>query len=217
MPDPEKYQTMKILIADDHSVVRKGLRLILTEEYPHAEIDEVVDAVDLLKKVSKETYAVIISDISMPGRSGVEIIKEVKEFAPKTPLLVLSVHAAEEYAVRAIKAGASGYLTKDSAPDELIKAVEYILRGKRYITPEISELLADAYGDDLDRPAHESLSNREFEVMKFIAAGKSISEMAESLSLSVNTISTYRARILEKMHMHTNTELIKYAIEHKLV
>lgn len=208
---------MKILIADDHSVVRKGLRLILTEEYPHAQIDEVADAVDLLKKVSKETYDVIISDISMPGRSGVEIIKEVKDFAPKTPLLVLSVHAAEEYAVRAIKAGASGYLTKDSAPDELIKAVEYILRGKRYITPEISELLADAYGDNLDKPAHENLSNREFEVMKFIAAGKSISEMAESLSLSVNTISTYRARILEKMHMHTNTELIKYAIEHKLV
>lgn len=208
---------MKILIADDHSVVRKGLRLILTEEYPHAQIDEVADAVDLLKKVSKETYDVIISDISMPGRSGVEIIKEVKDFAAKTPLLVLSVHAAEEYAVRAIKAGASGYLTKDSAPDELIKAVEYILRGKRYITPEISELLADAYGDNLDKPAHENLSNREFEVMKFIAAGKSISEMAESLSLSVNTISTYRARILEKMHMHTNTELIKYAIEHKLV
>lgn len=208
---------MKILIADDHSVVRKGLRLILTEKYPHAQIDEVVDAVDLLKKVSKETYDVIISDISMPGRSGVEIIKEVKDFAPKTPLLVLSVHTAEEYAVRAIKAGASGYLTKESAPDELIKAVEYILRGKRYITPEISELLADAYGDDLDKPPHECLSNREFEVMKFIAAGKSISEMAESLSLSVNTISTYRARILEKMHMHTNTELIKYAIEHKLV
>ncbi len=208
---------MKILIADDHSVVRKGLRLILTEEYPHAQIDEVVDAVDLLKKVSKETYSVIISDITMPGRSGIEIIKEVKDFAPKTPLLVLSVHSAEEYAVRAIKAGASGYLTKDSAPDELIKAVEYILRGKRYITPEISELLADAYGDNLDKAPHESLSNREFEVMKFIALGKSISEMAESLSLSVNTISTYRARILEKMHMHTNTELIKYAIEHKLV
>ncbi|MDE3143012.1 MAG: response regulator transcription factor [Bacteroidota bacterium] len=208
---------MKILIADDHSVVRKGLRLILTEEYPHAQIDEVADAVDLLKKVSKETYDVIISDISMPGRSGVEIIKEVKDFALKTPLLVLSVHAAEEYAVRAIKAGASGYLTKDSAPDELIKAVEYILRGKRYITPEISELLADAYGDNLDKPPHENLSNREFEVMKFIAAGKSISEMAELLSLSVNTISTYRARILEKMHMHTNTELIKYAIEHKLI
>jgi DNA-binding NarL/FixJ family response regulator len=153
----------------------------------------------------------------MPGRSGVEIIKEVKEFAPKTPILVLSVHAAEEYAVRAIKAGASGYLTKDSAPDELVKAVEYILRGKRYITPEIAELLADSYGDNFEKAPHEILSDREFEVMKLIAAGKSISDMAEMLSLSVNTISTYRARILEKMHMHSNTELIKYAIEHKLV
>jgi len=132
-------------------------------------------------------------------------------------LLVLSVHAAEEYAVRAIRAGASGYLTKDSAPDELIKAIEYILKGKRYITSEIAELLADSYGDNLDKPAHECLSNREFEVMKFIASGKSISEMAQTLSLSVNTISTYRARILDKMHINTNTELIKYAIEHKLV
>lgn len=208
---------MQILIADDHSVVRKGLRLILAEAYPHAQIDEVPDAVDLLKKVSKQTYTVIISDITMPGRSGVEIIKEVKEFAPKTPILVLSVHAAEEYAVRAIKAGASGYLTKDSAPDELVKAVEYILRGKRYITPEIAELLADSYGDNFEKAPHEILSDREFEVMKLIAAGKSISDMAEMLSLSVNTISTYRARILEKMHMHSNTELIKYAIEHKLV
>ncbi len=208
---------MKILIADDHSVVRKGLRLILEEEYPNAQIDEVSDSFELLKKVAKENYTVIVSDITMPGRSGVEIIKEVKEYAPKTPLLVLSVHAAEEYAVRAIKAGAAGYLTKDSAPDELIKAVEYILKGKRYITSEIAELLADSYGDNFDKPAHESLSNREFEVMKFIAAGKSISEMAETLSLSVNTISTYRARILDKMRITTNTELIKYAIEHKLV
>ena len=208
---------MKILIADDHSVVRKGLRLILAEAYPHAQIDEVPDAVDLLKKVSKEVYTVIISDISMPGRSGVEIIKEVKEYAPKTPILVLSVHAAEEYAVRAIKAGASGYLTKDSAPEELVKAVEYILKGKRYITPDIAELLADSYGNNYEKAPHEILSDREFEVMKLLAGGKSISEMAEMLSLSVNTISTYRARILEKMHMHSNTELIKYAIEQKLV
>ena len=191
---------MQILIADDHSVVRKGLRLILAEAYPHAQIDEVPDAIDLLKKVAKQAYTVIISDITMPGRSGVEIIREVKE-----------------YAVRAIKAGASGYLTKDSAPDELVKAVEYILRGKRYITPDIAELLADSYGDNFEKAPHEILSDREFEVMKLIAAGKSISDMANMLSLSVNTISTYRARILEKMHMHSNTELIKYAIEQKLV
>lgn len=208
---------MKILIADDHSVVRKGLILILAEAYPHAKIEEVGDAVDLLKRASKDTWTIVITDITMPGRSGIEIIKEVKELQPKTPVLVLSVHAAEEYAVRAIKAGAAGYLTKESAPEELVKAVECLLRGKRYLTPEIAELLADSYGDNFDKAPHESLSNREFEVMKLLAAGNSISEMAETLSLSVNTISTYRARILEKMHMRTNTDLIKYAIQHKLV
>lgn len=208
---------MKILIADDHSVVRKGLRLILAEAYPNAVIQEVGDAVDLLKKASKETWTVIISDISMPGRSGVETIKELKDLVPKTPVLILSVHAAEEYAVRTIKAGASGYLTKDSAPDELVKAVETVVGGRRYITADIAELLADSYNENLDKDIHQHLSDREFEVFKLLSAGKSISDMANTLSLSVNTISTYRARILEKMHMHNNTELIKYAIEHKLV
>lgn len=208
---------MKILIADDHTVVRKGLTLILNEAYPHAKVDEVSDAVDLLKKILKETYTVIITDITMPGRSGIEIIKEIKEIAPKTPLLVLSIHAIEEYAVRAIKSGASGYLTKDSAADELVKAIEYILKGKRYITPEIAELLANSFGDNFEKLAHENLSDREFEVMKLIASGKTISEIGDMISLSVNTISTYRTRILEKMHMHSNTDLIKYAIEHNLV
>jgi two-component system invasion response regulator UvrY len=208
---------MKILIADDHSVVRKGLILILADAYPHAEIIEVSDAVDLLKKAGKESFTVIISDISMPGRSGVEIIKELKELAPKTPVLILSVHSPEEYAVRSIKAGASGYLTKDSAPDELVKAVETVLRGKRYITADIAELLADSYTDSFDKAPHENLSDREFEVFKLLAGGQSISEMAAMLSLSVNTISTYRARILEKMHMHNNADLIKYAIQHKLI
>ncbi len=208
---------MKILIADDHSVVRKGLRLILTEQYPQAQIDEVQNSVELLAKIAKQEYAIIISDITMPGSSGVELFNDIKDYAPKTPILILSVHAAEEYAVRTIKAGAFGYLTKDSAPSELIKAVEQILKGKRYITPEIAELLADSLSKNVDKPDHECLSDREFEVMKYIANGKSISDMAILLSLSVNTISTYRARIIEKMHMRTNTELIKYAIEHHFV
>jgi DNA-binding NarL/FixJ family response regulator len=208
---------MKILIADDHSVVRKGIRLILADAYPLAQIEEVPDSVDLLKQVTNEEWTVIITDISMPGRSGVEIIKELKEHAPKTPVLVLSVHSAEEYAVRSIKAGASGYLTKESAPDELVKAVEYVLRGKRYITPDIAELLADSYNVDMDKAPHEILSDREFEVMKLIAAGETITDMAVILSLSANTISTYRSRILEKMHMKSNTDLIKYAIFHNLV
>ena len=208
---------MKILIADDHSVVRKGLVLILREQYPHAQIDEVSDGSDLLKNIIKEEYAVIISDITMPGRSGVEILKEVKEIAPSTPVLLLSVHTAEEYAIRSFKAGASGYLNKNSAPNELIKAVETILRGKKYITPEIAELLADSYEDNSQKLPHEKLSNREFEVMKLIAQGKGISEIANELSLSANTINTFRSRVLQKMNMHTTTELIKYAITQHLV
>jgi DNA-binding NarL/FixJ family response regulator len=208
---------MKILIADDHTVVRKGLKMILADAYPHAQIDEVPDAVDLLKKIAKESWNVIISDISMPGRSGVEVIKQIKETAPKTPILILSVHAPEQYAVRAIKAGASGYLTKESAPDELVKAVERVLSGHKFITPEIAEILANSYGDDSNKKPHEYLSDREFEVLKLIASGKTISDIAGFLSLSVNTVSTYRARILEKTHLNTNSELIKYALEQKLV
>lgn len=207
---------MKILIADDHSVVRKGLRMILAETYPLAQIAEVADAFELLNKAGKEEWTVIISDISMPGRSGADIIKEIKVLAPKTPLLILSGHAPQQYAVRTIKSGASGYLTKESAPEELVKAIEHVLGGRKYITAEIAELLADAYGDDTDKLPHQYLSDRELEVFKLISAGNSISEAADILSLSVNTISTYRTRILEKMHLHSNAELIKYALEHHL-
>ncbi len=209
---------MKILIADDHSVVRKGLRMILADTYPLAFIDEVPDGIELLKKVAKEEWTVIISDISMPGRSGVDIIKEIKELAPKTPLLILSGHSPQEYAARTIKSGASAYLTKESAPEELIKAIEHVLTGRKYISPEIAEILAEAYGgDDIDKLPHQHLSNREYEVFKLISSGNGISEVANTLSLSVNTVSTYRARILEKMHLHSNADLIKYAIQYKLI
>jgi DNA-binding NarL/FixJ family response regulator len=207
---------MKILIADDHSVVRKGLRMILAETYPLAQITEVPDAFELLNKAGKEEWTVIISDISMPGRSGADIVKEIKELAPKTPLLILSGHAPQQYAVKTIKSGASGYLTKESAPEELVKAIERVLGGKKYITAEIAELLAYAYGDDTDKLPHQYLSDRELEVFKLISAGNSTSEAANILSLSVNTISTYRTRILEKMHLHSNADLIKYALQHHL-
>jgi len=207
---------MKILIADDHSVVRKGLRMILAETYPLAQITEVPDAFELLNKAGKEEWTVIISDISMPGRSGADIVKEIKELAPKTPLLILSGHAPQQYAVKTIKSGASGYLTKESAPEELVKAIEHVLGGKKYITAEIAELLAYAYGDDTDKLPHQYLSDRELEVFKLISAGNSTSEAANILSLSVNTISTYRTRILEKMHLHSNADLIKYALQHHL-
>jgi len=207
---------MKILIADDHSVVRKGLVLILAEQYPHALIDEVSNSEDLLKKIEKDEYSIIISDITMPGRSGIEILKEIKEGATKTPVLILSVHAAEEYAIRAFKSGASGYLTKDSAPSELVKAVETLLRGKRYITLQIAELLAEASDDAIDKLPHETLSNREMEVMKLMLAGNNITEIAEILALNINTISTYKERIFEKLHLQNYTGLVRYAVDYKL-
>ncbi|MFY7899294.1 MAG: response regulator [Chitinophagaceae bacterium] len=208
---------MHILIGDDHSVVRKGLKMIIEDAYPNAVIEEAQDGADIIKKLSKRNdWTVIVSDISMPGRSGLEIIKYVKENLPKVPVLILSVHAAEHYAVRTLKAGASGYLTKESAPEELVKAIRQITSGKKYITPEVAELLIEFQGDEMSDQPHKNLSDREFEVFKLIAKGHKISEIGEQLSLSINTISTYRTRILEKMHMTTNAELTKYVITHNL-
>ncbi len=209
---------MKILIGDDHSVVRRGLKMIILEEYPNALIQEASDGADVLKMLDDQPWDIIISDISMPGRSGVEIIKLIKELAPKIPILILSVHAAEHYAVRTLKVGASGYLTKESAPEELVKAIKQIISGRRYITPDIADLLVDQQGglQDDDSP-HKQLSNREFEVMKMIAVGKKVSDIADKLSLSINTISTYRTRILEKMNMASNAELTKYAMNNGLI
>jgi len=205
---------MNILIGDDHSVVRKGLKMILTEAYPHAFIEEAIDGADIIKKIDDRVWSVIISDISMPGRSGLEIVKFVKENYPKIPVLILSVHSPEHYAVRTFKAGASGYLTKETAPEELVKAIEQILNGKKYVTPEIAELLIQYHVDeDMDQP-HKTLSDREMEVFQLLAKGKKLSDIAEDLSLSVNTISTYRTRILEKMHITSNADITRYAIEH---
>ncbi len=207
----------KILIADDHSVVRKGLKQILLEAFPSASVAEVGDAEDLLKKVMAQEWDVVISDISMPGRSGLEVLQQIRQNHPRLPVLILSVHPEDQYAIRVLKAGASGYLNKDSAPEELVKAVNRVLLGKKYITPTIAEKLATALDQDADRNPHEYLSDREFEVLKLLAAGKSVSDIAEQLSLSVTTVSTYRARIMNKMNMKTNADLTLYAIEHKLM
>jgi DNA-binding NarL/FixJ family response regulator len=209
---------MNILIGDDHSVVRKGLRTILADAFPEAVIEEACDGLELLNKSLQQNWSIIISDISMPGRTGIEVLKEVREVKPKQPILILSVHSPEQYAVRTLKAGASGYLTKESAPEELVKAVQHILGGRKYITPEVAELLVDVHGSgDSSKKPHEILSDREFEVLKLIASGKTVSQVAEILSLSIHTISTYRSRILEKMHMSTNAELTKYAVTSELV
>ncbi|HEY6977703.1 MAG TPA: response regulator transcription factor [Chitinophagaceae bacterium] len=208
---------IKILIADDHTVVRRGLKQILLEEFPSAFIEEVADAEELIKKVMKNEWDVIISDLSMPGRSGLESLQQIKQYHPKLPVLILSVYPEDQYAIRVLKAGASGYLNKDLAPEELVKAVNCVLAGKKYITASIAEKLASALDLDSEKALHEFLSDREFEVLKLLAAGKSVSDIAEQLSLSVTTVSTYRARIMTKMNLRTNADLTLYAIEHKLL
>lgn len=208
---------IRILIADDHTVVRKGIRQILAEEFIGAAIEEVSDADDLIKKILKEEWDVVISDLTMPGRSTLEALQQIKQQYPKLPVLILSIHPEEQYAIRVLKAGASGYLSKDTAPDELVNAVHRVLMGKKYITPSVAEKLADSLSHDSQKAMHENLSSREFNVFKLIASGKSVSEIAEDLSLSVTTVSTYRARIMIKMNMKTNANLTLYAVENGLM
>ena len=208
---------IRILIADDHIIVRRGLKQILHEEFPFAFIEEVGDAEELIKKVMNEEWSVVISDLSMPGRSGLESLQQIKQNHPKLPVLILSIHSEEHYAIRVLKAGASGYLNKDLAPEELVKAVNCVLAGKRYITASIAEKLASSLDLNSEKVPHEFLSDREFEVLKLIAAGKSVSDIAEQFSLSVTTVSTYRARIMAKMNLKTNADLTLYAIEHDLL
>lgn len=213
-----KLKYMRILIADDHTIVREGIIRILKEAFPFAEITDVCDSVDLMKHVLKGVWDVIICDISMPpGDSGLEAIKKIKEHTPGTPVIILSMHAVDQYAVRAIRAGASGYLTKDAATLELVKAVNHVLSHRKYLSPEVADAMADAFGNDNSNLSVENLSDREFEVFKLLASGKSVSEIAQQLILSPNTISTFRAKINEKMGFRNNMELIKYAIDNKLI
>jgi len=208
---------LRILIADDHTVVRKGLKQILLDEFTAAVIEEVADAEELIKKVMTDKWDVVVSDLSMPGRSGLDALQQLKISHPELPVLILSIHPEEQYALRALKSGASGYLSKDTAPDELVKAVRKVLLGKKYISQSIAEKLASTFSSDTVMNPHESLSDREFDVMKLLANGKSVSEIAEMLSLSVTTVSTYRARVMVKMDLKSNSDLTKYAIENNLL
>lgn len=208
---------IKILIADDHSIVRTGLKQILLEGFPNAEIDEVPDAETLIQQVIKNDYDVIISDLSMPGRTGLEALQQIKQIKPKLPVLILSIHPEDQYAIRVLKAGASGYMSKDLAPDELVNAVQKVLMGKKYITDSIAEKLASVIDKDNNKQGHELLSDREFSVLKLLAAGKSVSEIADSMYLSVTTVSTYRSRIMSKMDMKSNAELTMYCLQQQLI
>src|SRR5690242_13332411 len=207
----------RILIADDHAIVRKGLRQLILEDYPTAIIEEVSNVESLIALVIKGEWDLIISDISMPGRSGLEALQQIKEINPRIPVLIMSMHPEDQYALRVFKAGASGYLSKDAVHEELMTAIRLIRNGRKFITPSIAEKLAGALDTDADKEPHEYLSNREFDVLKMLAGGKSISEIADQLSLSATTVSTYRARILEKTGMKTNADLTRYALEKKLI
>jgi two-component system invasion response regulator UvrY len=208
---------IKILITDDHAIVRRGLRQILSETSDIVVADEAENAHQLLQLLPNNDYGVLVLDISLPGRSGFDILKQVKALRPSLPILIHSMHSEEQFAVRALKAGASGYITKESAPDELVKAIRKVHAGGRYVSAALGEKLALGLVEDSLKAPHETLSDREYQVMYLIASGKMSKDIAQELSLSVKTVSTYRARVLEKMKMKTNADLTRYAIHNHLV
>ena len=209
---------IKVLIADDHAVVREGVRQILSDTADITVVAEAHDGQEAIDKVRNEAAVdIVVLDITMPGKSGIEALTEIKRDRPNLPVLILSVHSEEQYGPRILKAGASGYLPKDSLPDQLVQAIRKAVIGGKYISPLLAEKLASELGSDAAKPLHETLSDREYQVLCMIGRGKTIKEIAEVLSLSDKTISTYRARILEKMNMKNNGELTHYAIRQGLV
>ncbi len=207
---------IRILIADDHTIVRKGIRQIITEEFPDATIDEVPDAESLIQSTLRQEWDLIISDISMPGRSGLEALGQIRQIHPSLPILIMSIHSEDQYAIRSLKAGASGYLNKDLAPDELILAIRTVISGKKYISSSVAEKLATMLENDENKPAHHCLSDREMTVFALLSKGRSLTEIGQQLSISVNTVSTYRSRILLKMNFTNNAEIVLYAMKHEI-
>lgn len=210
---------LRILIVDDHAIVRRGLREILADEFGKTTVGEASTAHEALAHVQKQDWSIVILDISMPGKNGLDILSDLKLARPRLPVLLLSVHPEEQFARRALRGGAAGYLVKESVPEELVKAVRKVLGGGRYISAALAENLALdlGKGSDGDKPLHQLLSDREFQVLRMIASGKGVKEIADQLALSVKTVSTYRARILEKTGMKNNAELIRYAVQNHLV
>lgn len=208
---------MRILIADDHAVFRRGLRDTLAEAFSRVTFGEAKTAQETIELVRRQDWDVVVLDISMPGKSGLDILDDLRRLRPKLPVLLLTMHPEQQYARRALKAGAAGYLTKDSVPEELKEAIKRIVAGGRYVSATLAEKLAVDLRKGADLPLHELLSDREFQVLRMIASGKTVKEIAEDLSLSVKTVSTYRGRILEKTSMRTNAELIRYALQTQLV
>ncbi len=208
---------INILIADDHVLIREGLKKILKNEPDMVVVGEAQNTRELFKHAKKGNLSIILLDISMPGESGLDALRDLRKESPKVPILILSMHPEDRFAVRALRAGASGYITKETAVEELVNAIRKIVWGGKYVSQSLAEKLAFELNGETDKPPHMALSDREFQVMRMIAAGKKRTEIAEELSLSLSTVNTYRTRILEKMRMETNVELARYAIEHGLI
>jgi two-component system invasion response regulator UvrY len=207
---------IRILIADDHSVFRHGLRDILARHFLGAEFGEANTAQGALEQVWKQPWSVVVLDVSMPGRSGVEVLKEIKSAQPRLPVLMLSMHPEDQYAVRVLQAGAAGYVTKLGAPQELVQAIEKVLSGGKYISPATAEKLVNRMHSGAGLAPHEKLSNREFQILRLLASGKPVKAIAADLSVSVQTVSTHRTRTLKKLGLRTTSELIRYAMDHRL-
>lgn len=208
---------MKILITDDHAIVRMAVKQLLATRFPQAEFAEAKTAQETLELVWKEDWTVLVLDVTMPGRSGLDVLGDILKARPTLPILVYSAHPEEQFAVRVLKAGAAGYLTKESDPQELVQAVEHVLAGRKFVTATLAQRLATVLGEDTDKPSHESLSTREFEVLRRLAAGDTVKEIAANSALSVKTISTYRTRVLQKLGVKTNADLVRYAMKYNLV
>ena len=208
---------IKILIADDHPVFREGLKKIVNKEVDLEVTAEVESGEEIFSILDKDEVDLIILDVGLPGRSGIDLMSDIRKINPKLPVLIFSMHSEERYALRAIKAGANAYLSKEENSEKLLEAIRVISTGRKFITPTIAEKLADSIDKNLDRPAHELLSNREFEVMRLIAMGKSVRDIADMLSISINTVNTYRMRVLDKMGFESNMDLAYYVIQNKLI
>ena len=208
---------IRVLIVDDHTILRRGLSQIISETNDMEVGGEAESGAQAIKLARAENFDVVLLDISMPDRNGMDTLKQLKKEKPKLAVLMLSMHPEEHYAMRALKAGASGYLTKQSAPALLVTAIRQVASGRKYVSSDLAEELARTVGDDSGRPRHETLSDREYETLRLMASGKTLTEIAVEMSLSVKTVSVYRARLLEKMQLKNNAELTYYALKHKLV